>query len=151
MRPIGIKLIAAGAVIVPAVTYLAFAGMKDGLVQYHLQVDTFVKDSHFRHERVRLAGKVAESGLTIGAGRLNATFALDGQTAHVPVVYNGVVPDLFKAGCEVVVEGKMDDAGTFRSDLMMTKCASKYEAKGHGNMDKARPQIATAEKARVMP
>ena len=134
MTRIAYKLIAAGAVIVPAVTYLGFAGMKDGLVQYHLQVDQFVKDSHFHRERVRLAGRVAETDLTIGPGRLNSTFILEGQAQRVAVSYTGVVPDLFKAGCDVVVEGKLDDGGTFRSDLMMTKCASKYEAAGHGKM-----------------
>jgi hypothetical protein len=34
---------------------------------------------------------------------------------------------------------------------MMTKCASKYEAKGHGKMDKARAEIAAGEKAQVTP
>ena len=137
MTTIAIKLVAAGAVILPAITYLGVAGMKDGLVQYHLQVDAFVKDARHHNQRVRLAGTVAEQGLAIGAGRLNATFVLKGQTERVPVAFAGVVPDLFKAGCEVVVEGRLDQGGTFRSDLLMTKCASKYDSAGHGGAKKA--------------
>ena len=45
--------------------------------------------------------------------------------------YPGVVPDLFKAGCDVVIEGKLDSAGVFQSDSMMTKCSSKYQAEEH--------------------
>ena len=40
---------------------------------------------------------------------------------------------MFKAGSEVVVEGQADAAGTFQADLMMTKCASKYEDKPAGH------------------
>jgi cytochrome c-type biogenesis protein CcmE len=127
------KLIAAGALVLPAVTYLGYAGMKDGVVQYHLKVDDYLNDSHYRTQRVRLAGNVAEQGLNIGTGRLGAKFLLEGQTRNVPVNYTGVVPDLFKAGCEVIVEGRLGPDGTFQSDLVLTKCASKYESAGHGH------------------
>lgn len=136
MTPIALKLISAGAVIVPAVAYLGFAGMKDGMVQYHIQVDAYVKDAKYQNQRVRLAGKVSEENLSIGSGRLGAKFVLQGQTARVPVSYAGVVPDLFKAGCDVIVEGRADRDGTFKADVVMTKCASKYEPNGHGGMEK---------------
>lgn len=136
MTAIALKLISAGAVIVPAVAYLGFAGMKDGMVQYHIQVDAFVKDARYQNQRVRLAGKVSDQQLSIGSGRLGAKFVLQGQSAHVPVSYAGIVPDLFKAGCDVIAEGKMDRDGTFKADVVMTKCASKYESNGHGATEK---------------
>lgn len=136
MTSIALKLISAGAVIVPAVAYLGYAGMKDGMVQYHVQVDAFVKDAKLHNERVRLAGKVSLEHLSIGSGRLGANFILEGQTARLPVSYHGIVPDLFKGGCEVVVEGRMGSDGTFNADLVMTKCASKYESAGHGAAEK---------------
>ena len=46
-------------------------------------------------------------------------------TASVPVAYRGSVPDLFKSGREVVVEGKLS-GGTFVADSLVTKCPSKY-------------------------
>ena len=48
-------------------------------------------------------------------------------TTTVPVVYRGSVPDLFKPGREVVVDGKLID-GTFVAvrDTLVTKCPSKY-------------------------
>ena len=56
-----------------------------------------------------------------------------GETKRVPVAFKGVVPDLFKAGSEVVVEGRLDQGGVFRADSVMTKCASKYESGEHGH------------------
>ena len=51
-------------------------------------------------------------------------------TASVPVVYTGSVPDMFKVGREVRVEGKLRD-GVFiaKRDSLRTKCPSKYVAK----------------------
>jgi cytochrome c-type biogenesis protein CcmE len=122
-----IKLAVAAVVIALAVTYLAMAGVKKGWV-YHMAVDAYVADNQFHNQRVRLCGKVGEENLTSNPGRLTATFVLLGDAQSVPVAYHGVIPDLFKAGCEVIIEGQMDSAGVFKADLMMTKCASKYDA-----------------------
>lgn len=43
----------------------------------------------------------------------------------VPVVYKGSVPDQFKVGREVMVEGELR-SGAFVADRMITKCPSKY-------------------------
>jgi cytochrome c-type biogenesis protein CcmE len=45
----------------------------------------------------------------------------------VPVVYRGTVPDLFRRGREVVVEGHVVE-GTLRAvpGTLVTKCPSKY-------------------------
>jgi len=126
------KLVVAAVAVVPAVAYLGYAGIQDGgLVQYHVPVDQYIKDAHFKTLHVRLAGKVAAEDLTIGSGRLGAQFRLQGTTGSVPVTYAGVVPDLFKGGCEVLVEGKNGSDGVFHADNILTKCASKYDTAGN--------------------
>ncbi len=49
------------------------------------------------------------------------------KSTHVSVVYKGTVPDLFRVGREVVVEGTLRN-GTFvaKRDTLSTKCPSKY-------------------------
>ena len=51
-------------------------------------------------------------------------------TARVPVVYHGSVPDPFRLGRDVIVEGRMRN-GTFVADRLITKCPSKYRAKSN--------------------
>jgi cytochrome c-type biogenesis protein CcmE len=53
-----------------------------------------------------------------------------GGKATVAVVYTGSVPDLFRAGRHVVVDGTLRN-GTFvaRPGTLVTKCPSKYSAK----------------------
>jgi cytochrome c-type biogenesis protein CcmE len=51
-------------------------------------------------------------------------------TATVPVVYKGSVPDLFRPGRDIVVEGRLTN-GVFVATpgTMVTKCPSKYTPK----------------------
>jgi cytochrome c-type biogenesis protein CcmE len=48
--------------------------------------------------------------------------------ASVLVLYRGTVPDQFRVGRDVIVEGRVRN-GRFVSDSLMTKCPSKYAAK----------------------
>ena len=53
-----------------------------------------------------------------------------GSPAVLSVVYAGLeIPDLFKDGAEVVVEGVLSNAGpdgVFRADKVLAKCPSKF-------------------------
>jgi cytochrome c-type biogenesis protein CcmE len=78
--------------------------------------------------RVSLVGKV--TGTPVGDGHDRALrFRLKDRNgpASVPVVYTGTVPDLFKTGREVVVEGTLHGE-TFVAfpGTLVTKCPSKY-------------------------
>jgi cytochrome c-type biogenesis protein CcmE len=120
------KLIGGGAAVLIAVSLLAMVGVRDGWV-YYLSVDQFVSDPDHQGQRVRLHGTVAEEHLQIQSAQLVANFELCGEEETIQVCYSGVIPDLFDAGREVVVEGKLDANGVIQANVLMTKCASKYE------------------------
>jgi cytochrome c-type biogenesis protein CcmE len=126
MTTIHKKLIVAGTALLGAIGYLAYAGVQSGWV-YSVDVDQAMS-APANSQRVRLHGKVGEADFTANPGLLQARFLLVGKTQSVPVQYKGTIPDLFAAGKDVVVEGRFRD-GTFEADLLMTKCASKYESK----------------------
>ena len=136
MNSMRMKLVVAGVVLIGAFSYLAFAGMQKGWV-YFVSVDQYLSDSQSHDQRVRLHGKVAEEGFDTSKTLLVATFNLDGSSERLlPVRYRGSIPDMFQAGRDVVVEGKRDAAGVFQADVLMTKCASKYEAETpHGKAE----------------
>ena len=80
---------------------------------------------------VSLTGKV--TGRPTGNAHDTALrFRLADRTgnASVPVVYRGTVPDLFKSGREVVVDGRLVN-GVFvaKANTLVTKCPSKYSPK----------------------
>ncbi len=43
------------------------------------------------------------------------------------VIYEGIIPDTFDKGVEVILEGKLVHKASFQADTLMTKCPSKYE------------------------
>ncbi len=139
MTPIRMKLIAAGLVIIGAATFLAYSGMRDGWV-YFLPVDEFVSSQARWGERVRLHGRVGEQNLAIDRVGLNAQFDLCGKSSSLHVAYTGVIPEMFDASRDVVVEGRRDAQGVFVADTLMTKCASKYES-GEGQAPHADPHL----------
>ena len=44
----------------------------------------------------------------------------------IPVVYNGIKPDMFQAGRDVIVDGEFVN-GVFQASKLLTQCPSKYE------------------------
>ena len=48
------------------------------------------------------------------------------------VEYTGAIPDTFKAGAEVIVEGGLRPDGSFQAKTLMTKCPSKYQKENRG-------------------
>ena len=82
-----------------------------------------------RGGEVALVGKVTGHPAGDAHGAQGLRFHLrdvEGSTT-VPVVYRGSVPDLFKVGREVRVEGRLE-RGVFvaKRDSLRTKCPSKY-------------------------
>ena len=74
-----------------------------------------------------LTGKVVNGSVESGAEDLRFAVRDRDGTAAVPVVYSGVIPDPFREGREVIVEGRMR-GGTFvaERDSLVTKCPSKF-------------------------
>jgi len=74
-----------------------------------------------------LTGKVAKGSVEREGDRLKFAIRDRDGTASVPVVYEGVVPDPFREGREVIVSGELQK-GTFvaERDSLVTKCPSKF-------------------------
>jgi len=82
--------------------------------------------------RVSLVGKVVGTvtGQSHSAAGMRFRVEDIGGTTSVPVVYHGSVPDLFRTGRHVVVDGRLRH-GTFVAvpGTLVTKCPSKYTPK----------------------
>jgi len=74
-----------------------------------------------------LTGKVTKGSVKRDGDRLAFVIRDRDGKASVPVRYEGVVPDPFREGREVIVSGEMK-GGTFvaERDSLVTKCPSKF-------------------------
>jgi cytochrome c-type biogenesis protein CcmE len=75
-----------------------------------------------------LTGKVVPGSIKHEGEQLDFAVAdRDNPSKSIPVTYTGTVPDPFRDGREVIVNGKVQD-GTFvgEKDTLVTKCPSKF-------------------------
>ena len=76
----------------------------------------------------KLTGKVVDGSVKRRGETLSFAIRDRAGSASVPVTYTGVVPDPFREGREVIVDGRLE-GGTFvaERDSLVTKCPSKFE------------------------
>ncbi|MDP2645265.1 MAG: cytochrome c maturation protein CcmE [Desulfobacterales bacterium] len=122
-----LKPIIISAVILSVIGYLIYAGIRDSGTYYLTVSEVLAKTSQAPNETVRVGGMVAPDSVNWDSKTLNLQFRIADNKSHLAVKYQGVVPDSFKPGREVVVEGKYIPGGHFAATMIMPKCASKYE------------------------
>jgi cytochrome c-type biogenesis protein CcmE len=123
------KFVVGPALIVLAVAYLIWTGIKETSV-YYLTIEEFLpRREALAHQRLRVAGRVKDGSLRWDAKSLDLRFSLqhfDDAGRTLPVHYRGLLPDMFAEGRDVIVEGEYDGA-RFEAHTVMTSCPSKYE------------------------
>ena len=74
----------------------------------------------------RLGGLVQQGSLQRKDDGLTVTFVVTDTVKAIPVVYKGILPDLFKEGKGVVTSGKLGSDGAFRADEVLAKHDENY-------------------------
>lgn len=78
--------------------------------------------------RFRLGGMVEKGSFRREAGSLESHFRVTDGDAQLPVVYTGILPDLFREGQAVVATGRMRD-GVFVAEEVLAKHDETYVPK----------------------
>jgi cytochrome c-type biogenesis protein CcmE len=76
--------------------------------------------------RFRLGGMVADGSFERPAGSMEARFLVSDGDALMPVVYSGILPDLFREKQSVVATGRMRADGTFVAEEILAKHDETY-------------------------
>ena len=74
----------------------------------------------------RLGGLVAEGSIKREPTGLTVNFVVTDLAKQIPVVYTGLLPDLFSEGKGVVAQGKLGADGVFRADQVLAKHDENY-------------------------
>lgn len=80
------------------------------------------------HARFRLGGMVEKGSFKREPGSLQAHFRVTDGDAQLPVVYDRILPDLFREGQAVVATGSMKD-GVFVAEDVLAKHDENYMPK----------------------
>ena len=117
-------VVAAGVGLLGLAAVLVLFALKDTVTYFHTPSD--IADKKVAPgSRFRLGGLVAVASIKRGTGT-QVEFAVTDTLKTVPVVFNGILPDLFREGQGVVTEGRLDTAGHFIADTVLAKHDETY-------------------------
>ena len=122
------RFLSGGVIVFLAIGFLGFMGFMGAATYYYEVGDLLGQGSSIYGENVRVNGQVAPGSVEQEAQGTILRFTIidiEGEDS-LPVVYQGVVPDTFKVGNEVVAEGHLNSDGIFQAYTLMPKCPSRY-------------------------
>ncbi|HTI14132.1 MAG TPA: cytochrome c maturation protein CcmE [Dictyobacter sp.] len=126
-KHVPLSFLLAGIAILGAVIYLVYVNTQTNAV-YYVTVPELRHCTKCATQAVRVAGIVQAGSIKQNDKAQNVTFVIGDDNQTLQVSYSGVVPDIFRAGVQVVVEGRYSGSGPFQAQTLLAKCPSKFQA-----------------------
>ena len=117
--------IGAGVLVLGAAAALVLNAFQSNLVFFFTPTQIAANEAP-KGRAFRIGGVVVEKSLRREKDGLTVHFDVTDTAKTVPVVYTGILPDLFKEGKGVVAQGKLEDGGVFRATEVLAKHDENY-------------------------
>jgi cytochrome c-type biogenesis protein CcmE len=137
-------LVSAALVAVLVAVLLAMWGLRNQASFFYTPADIAVGKGT-EGQASRLGGMVKAGSVVHEPDGVTIRFVLTDGQAETPVVYRGIVPDLFREGSGAVAEGRMQ-RGTFVADTILAKHDERYMPPELGNLAAEHKAGKTLEK-----
>lgn len=121
-RLIGLLLIVAG---VGAAAIIATTALKQNLL-YFLSPSEVYAEAMPEGRNFRLGGLVQPGSVNRDEDGLAVTFVVTDGKDNINVVYNGILPDLFREGQGVIARGQLVSQDRFAADEVLAKHDENY-------------------------
>ena len=119
-----LTVIAGGLSFIAAAAALTFVALGQRTSYFYMPAD-LAKATVAPGERIRLGGLVEKGSIVRGEGT-RVSFAVTDMEKSVNVVYNGILPDLFREEQGVVTEGVIGADGSLTADSVLAKHDETY-------------------------
>ena len=139
------RFIIGGVIILAALGYLIYGGMKQAIVYFVTPTELKAENSARGKKFFRVGGMVLAGSLEKDLQTRTFRFRLTDGVESIPVYYQGVPPDLFREGTGAVVEGRFGGDGVFRATTIMAKHSEEYAPPKEGHV-KSRSFVPGQEK-----
>jgi cytochrome c-type biogenesis protein CcmE len=125
-------LVIAAIVAVLIAVMLAMWGLRDRASYFYTPAD-IAAGKAADGQAIRLGGMVERGSVQRQSDGVTIRFVVTDGKAQTPVVYRGIVPDLFREGSGAVAEGRIEH-GTFIADTILAKHDERYMPPQLGNL-----------------
>jgi cytochrome c-type biogenesis protein CcmE len=117
--------IAVGVVAVSMAVGLVLYALRGNVNLYFTPTQVFNNEApHGRS--FRIGGLVEEGSIKREKDGLTVNFVITDTNKSIPVVYKGILPDLFKEGKGVVAQGRVEADGLMRAEEVLAKHDENY-------------------------
>jgi cytochrome c-type biogenesis protein CcmE len=117
--------------ILGAVVYLVYANTQASAA-YYMTVSELEHCTTCTAQTVRVAGIVQNGSIVRNDQQQQLQFTMADSGQSMRISYSGVVPDIFRPGIQVVVEGHyqglVGGKATFQAQTLLAKCPSKFQS-----------------------
>jgi cytochrome c-type biogenesis protein CcmE len=120
-----LTMLAVGLTALGVATALVLSAFNDNLVFFYSPSELKAK-AVAADRRVRIGGLVAAQSLTRGTDGRDISFRITDGQHDIAVVYQGLLPDLFREGQGAVAEGKLRPDGVFAASSVLAKHDENY-------------------------
>jgi len=117
--------IGAGVVVLGVAAALVLNVFRSNLVFFFTPSQVAAKEAP-QGRPFRIGGLVESGSLKRTPNSVDVTFVVTDTVQRVPVVYSGLLPDLFKEGKGVVAQGTIAADGTFHASEVLAKHDENY-------------------------
>jgi cytochrome c-type biogenesis protein CcmE len=104
---------------------LVLYSLKNNVSLYFTPTQVFNKEAP-QSRSFRIGGLVEVGSVKRENDGLTVHFSVTDTARSMPVVYKGILPDLFKEGKGVVCQGKLEGNNEFRADEVLAKHDENY-------------------------
>lgn len=133
-----IGIIIAGLAGLSLAAFLALSAFQNNLVFFFSPTQVAAKEAPV-NRTFRIGGLVEEGTLKRDGDGLTVRFTVTDTATSIPVVYKGILPDLFKEGRGCVAQGRLGDDGVFQAEEVLAKHDENYMPPEAGEaIDKAK-------------
>jgi len=106
-------------------TALVLGAFRNNLVFFFSPTQVMAKEAPVG-KTFRIGGLVQSGTLKRDSDGLTIRFSVTDTATSIPVVYKGILPDLFKEGRGCVAQGRVGGDGVFYADQIMAKHDENY-------------------------
>ena len=133
-----IGFIVAGLAALGIAVTLVLSAFQENLVFFFSPSQVVAKEAP-TSRTFRVGGLVKEGTVRRDTDGLTVRFVVTDTAESIPVVYKGILPDLFKEGKGCVAQGKLGGDGVFYADEVLAKHDENYMPPEAGQaIDKAK-------------
>ena len=120
------KFVIGGFFIFSIIVALSIQGLQEMTVFFYTPQEVLASPNKFKDKTIRIGALVQKGSVEWNATDINLSFNItENGKELIPVVFEGVKPDLFREGQGVVVEGKMNGL-RFEANQLLVKHSEEY-------------------------